>query len=140
MKTLLAENSKRDLLISAVALSAKYLKLLPSVPSPTAGETRRFVERQVRLFRASGVGWADAQILVAAANSGSLIFFVGPRCPAGVDEATAVRDLKAPPGNKLEKLSGDLDGKFSIRINQQFRIVFAFARGNATEVQIVDCH
>jgi predicted nucleic acid-binding protein len=52
----------------------KNLKLLPSVPSPTAEESRRFVERQVRLFRASGVGWADAQILIAAANSGSLIF------------------------------------------------------------------
>ena len=53
---------------------AKTLQFLPSVPSPTAEETRRFVERRLRLFRASGVGWADAQILVAAANSGALVF------------------------------------------------------------------
>ena len=57
-----------------------------------------------------------------------------------LNAATAVKDLKSPPGNRLEKLSGNLDGKFSIRINQQFRIVFAFGGGNATEVQIVDYH
>ena len=57
-----------------------------------------------------------------------------------LNAATAVKDLKSPPGNKLEKLSGGLNGKFSIRINQQFRIVFAFGSGNATEVQIVDYH
>jgi proteic killer suppression protein len=55
-----------------------------------------------------------------------------------LNAATAVKDLKSPPGNKLEKLSGDLDGKFSIRINQQYRIVFCFAESNATEVQIFD--
>jgi toxin HigB-1 len=57
-----------------------------------------------------------------------------------LNAATAVKDLRAPPGNRLEKLSGNLDGKYSIRINEQFRIVFAYAAGNASEVQIVDYH
>jgi proteic killer suppression protein len=54
--------------------------------------------------------------------------------------ATEVRDLRAPPGNRPEKLRGDLVGHYSIRINDQFRIVFHFAIGNASNVQIVDYH
>lgn len=50
------------------------------------------------------------------------------------------RDLLAPPGNKLEELRGDLAGKLSIRINDQYRIVFRFEGGNAAEVAITDYH
>ena len=71
---------------------------------------------------------------------GRELWSVAQRKLTMLNAATAVKDLKSPPGNKLEKLSGDLDGKFSIRINQQFRIVFAFGGGNAMEVQIVDYH
>jgi predicted nucleic acid-binding protein len=53
---------------------ARDLARLPSVPSPTAGDTRRFIERHGRVFSASGVGWADAQILLAAINSGALVY------------------------------------------------------------------
>lgn len=56
-----------------------------------------------------------------------------------LDYATALRDLSSP-GNNLEKLKGDLDGKYSIRINDQFRIVFHFDRGEATRVVITDYH
>ncbi len=50
------------------------------------------------------------------------------------------RDLADPPGNRLEALKGDYAGFFSIRINDQYRIVFRFERGDARDVQIVDYH
>ncbi len=51
-----------------------------------------------------------------------------------------VQDLKAPPGNRLEMLKGDRKGWYSIRINDQFRIVFQWSDGNAKNVGIVDYH
>ncbi len=57
-----------------------------------------------------------------------------------IESAESVNDLRLPPGNRLEKLSGDQAGQYSIRINDQFRICFRFAAGNATEVEIVDYH
>jgi len=49
-------------------------------------------------------------------------------------------DLRVPPGNRLEKLSGDRAGQFSIRINNQYRICFEFRNGDAFQVEIVDYH
>lgn len=57
-----------------------------------------------------------------------------------LDGAESIDDLKVPPGNRLEKLSGDLNGKHSIRINDQWRIVFVWRENNAYEVQIIDYH
>lgn len=54
--------------------------------------------------------------------------------------AKTVDDLRIPPGNRLEKLSGNLDGYFSIRINDQWRIVFRFEDGGAENVGIQDYH
>jgi len=54
--------------------------------------------------------------------------------------AIKLNDLKVPPANNLEKLKGDLKGFYSIRINNQFRIVFKFENGNAYEVKIIDYH
>ena len=54
--------------------------------------------------------------------------------------AEVLTDLKEPPGNKLEKLKGNLSEFYSIRINDQFRIVFRFWRNSFTDVQIVDYH
>ncbi len=51
-----------------------------------------------------------------------------------------VKDLIDPPGNRLEKLGGDLKGKYSIRISDQYRVIFKFEHGSASEVQIVDYH
>jgi proteic killer suppression protein len=56
-----------------------------------------------------------------------------------LDYATDLRDLSTP-GNNLEKLKGALAGKYSIRVNDQFRIVFNFDRGEATNVAITDYH
>jgi len=57
-----------------------------------------------------------------------------------IGAAADIRDLAIPPGNRLEKLKGDLAGFYSIRVNEQFRIVFRFEAGNASDVQITDYH
>jgi toxin HigB-1 len=48
--------------------------------------------------------------------------------------------LRNPPGNRLESLKGDLTGKYSIRIQQQWRICFAWDKDSATDVEIIDYH
>lgn len=57
-----------------------------------------------------------------------------------LDAAETLEDLRRPPGNRLEKLSGDRAGRHSIRINDQWRICFRWRGGNASEVEIVDYH
>lgn len=57
-----------------------------------------------------------------------------------LEAAVTVKDLKAPPGNRLEALKGELYGKYSIRINDQYRVIFSFKDGNAYDVEIVDYH
>jgi len=57
-----------------------------------------------------------------------------------LNAANDLRDLSAPPSNRLEALKGDLKGTYSIRINRQFRIVFVFEAGNAYDVEIADYH
>jgi proteic killer suppression protein len=57
-----------------------------------------------------------------------------------VDAAQRVEDLRVPPGNRLEKLAGAWAGSWSIRINDQWRIVFRWAQGGAENVSIVDYH
>ncbi len=57
-----------------------------------------------------------------------------------LNRAREPRDLADPPGNRLEALKGDYAGYFSIRINEQYRIVFRFERSDARDVQIVDYH
>jgi len=54
--------------------------------------------------------------------------------------AQTLRDLMAPPGNRLEALKGDRKGQHSIRINDQWRICFRWSDGHAYEVEIVDYH
>ena len=57
-----------------------------------------------------------------------------------LNAANCVLDLKSPPGNRLEALKGDLKGHYSIRINDQWRLVFRFENSNAYDVQIMDYH
>jgi proteic killer suppression protein len=57
-----------------------------------------------------------------------------------IDAAEAIIDLKEPPGNNLEKLSGDRRGQYSIRINDRWRVCFEWRNGNAYDVLIVDYH
>lgn len=55
-------------------------------------------------------------------------------------EAVELKDLKAPPGNRLERLRGEWRGFYSIRINDQWRVVFRWKAGNVFDVQIIDYH
>ena len=57
-----------------------------------------------------------------------------------LNRAKEPRDMADPPGNRLDALKGDYMGFFSIRVNDQYRIVFRFDRGDACQVQIVDYH
>ena len=57
-----------------------------------------------------------------------------------LNNATNLNDLRAPPGNRLESLSGDRDGQYSVRINDQWRICFFWEEGDAYQVEIVDYH
>lgn len=57
-----------------------------------------------------------------------------------LNNSQSIQDLKIPPLNHLEKLSGDLSGKFSIRVNKQWRIVFSWENSQASEVEIIDYH
>lgn len=57
-----------------------------------------------------------------------------------LNAAVVVETLKTPPGNRLERLKGDWEGFWSIRINDQWRIVFRWEDGDALDVDIVDYH
>ena len=57
-----------------------------------------------------------------------------------LDAATTLDDLRVPPGNRLEPLSGDREGWHSIRINDQWRVCFIWRDGDAHQVEIVDYH
>ena len=55
-------------------------------------------------------------------------------------DAAELKDLRVPPGNRLEALKGKYRGLHSIRINDQWRAVFRWANGNAFDVQVIDYH
>ena len=57
-----------------------------------------------------------------------------------LDAATALSDLRVPPSNRLEKLRGDRDGLYSVRVNDQWRLVFTWDGGEAVDVEFVDYH
>ena len=57
-----------------------------------------------------------------------------------LDAATDIEDLRLPPSNRLEALSGKRAGQWSLRINDQWRLCFRFVRGNAQDVEIIDYH
>lgn len=57
-----------------------------------------------------------------------------------LNAAVKLDDLRVPPGNRLEALKGNRQGQHSIRINDQYRVCFVFANGNAHNVEITDYH
>jgi len=65
---------------------------------------------------------------------------VGRRKLRMLNNVQNIADLKIPPSNRLEKLSGNLKDFYSIRINDKWRIVLIWEDGNATEVKIIDYH
>jgi proteic killer suppression protein len=63
-----------------------------------------------------------------------------PGSTGQLDSVDALDQLKIPPGNRLETLSGDRAGQYSIRINQQYRICFTWTDNEPDNVEIVDYH
>ncbi len=57
-----------------------------------------------------------------------------------LDAAESLDDLRVPPGNRLEKLKGDRRGQYSIRVNNQWRVCFAWSDGDAHDVEMTDYH
>ncbi|KAA2217219.1 MULTISPECIES: type II toxin-antitoxin system RelE/ParE family toxin [Maribacter] len=65
---------------------------------------------------------------------------VGRRKLRMLNNSQDIMDLRIPPSNRLEKLSGNLKDFYSIRVNKQWRIIFKWNNGNASEVEIIDYH
>ncbi len=53
-----------------------------------------------------------------------------------IDDADEIDDLRTPPGNRLERLTGDRNGQYSIRVNRRWRICFVFGNANASRVEL----
>ena len=81
---------------------------------------------------------ATAEIWGTGKTRGSPPAAATKRKLAVVDAATELEDLRVPPGNRLEKLHGDRQGQYSIRINDQFRICFVWRGHDAYDVEITD--
>ena len=73
-------------------------------------------------------------------NLPSEIQQIGRRKLRMIHNSADLFDVRIPPANRLEKLSGKLKEYYSIRINNQWRIIFKWKSGNATEVKIIDYH
>jgi proteic killer suppression protein len=82
----------------------------------------------------------SAEIWMTGKTRGSPPANVTKRKLAMLDGAMALEDLKSPPGNHLEKLRGNRQGQYSIRINDQYRICFVWRGHDAFEVEITDYH
>lgn len=65
---------------------------------------------------------------------------IGRRKLRMLNNSVDIADLRIPPANRLEKLSGNLKDFYSIRINNQWRIIFKWNAGNASQVEIIDYH
>lgn len=65
---------------------------------------------------------------------------IGRRKLRMINNAVNIADLRIPPANRLEKLSGNWKNFYSIRINDQWRIIFQWNNGNAFDVEIIDYH
>jgi len=91
-----------------------------------------FASRKVERFfvqgrPAKGAGWASLARIVA-------------RKLDMLDYAQLLTDLASPPGNRLEALKGDLHGRYSIRINDQWRVIFRWTNAGPTDVDVADYH
>ena len=65
---------------------------------------------------------------------------IGRRKLRMLNNSQDIKDLRVPPSNRLEKLSGNLKDFYSIRINNQWRIIFKWENGNASHVELIDYH
>jgi len=94
------------------------------------GVIASFADRETEaLFRLERVKRLDPRVQRAALRKLLML-----------DAATTLDDLRAPPGNRLEALRGERAGQHSIRVNDQWRVVFTWRDGRAHDVAIVDYH
>jgi len=91
---------------------------------------RSFADKATRRFYEEGV--CPAKWRAFEQSAVRKLFFL--------ETAVSLDDLRSPPGNRLERLSGNRDGQHSIRINRQWRICFKWHDGAAEDVGIVDYH
>jgi toxin HigB-1 len=89
---------------------------------------REFADKRTRMVFADPKGFPSS------------ILRVGRRKLKMMDAAVVLADLRVPPGNQLEALTGDRRGQHSIRINDQWRICFVWTPEGPTNVEIVDYH
>jgi toxin HigB-1 len=68
------------------------------------------------------------------------LWLIARRRLDAIDQAGELGDLRVPPGNRLEALRGDHEGQYSIRINDQYRVCFAWTEGGPADVEVVDYH
>lgn len=90
----------------------------------------RSADKRVRRIRSGQAGGDFPADVLARAQ----------RRLAQLDAAAVLEDLRVPPSNRLERLKGDRAGLYSIRINDQWRICFAWRDGDAYDVEVVDYH
>ncbi|MGH9496990.1 MAG: type II toxin-antitoxin system RelE/ParE family toxin [Candidatus Sulfotelmatobacter sp.] len=83
---------------------------------------------------------ATAEIWSSGKTRGSPPAAVTKRKLALLEAAVELADLRMPPGNRLEKLKGNRQGQYSIRINEQYRICFVWRGHDVYDVEIVDYH
>lgn len=65
---------------------------------------------------------------------------VGRRKLRMLNNSQDLNDLRIPPSNRIEKLAGNLKNYYSIRVNKQWRIIFKWGKGNASDVEMIDYH
>ena len=65
---------------------------------------------------------------------------IGRRKLRMINNAQTINDIRVPPANRLKRLKGDLNGIYSVRINDQWRITFSWTNNNANNVKIEDYH
>lgn len=93
----------------------------------------------IRSFRGK---WAEAILVSRVAPKGfpTGLSAVARRKLVQLNNAVVLGDLAVPPGNKLEALKGNLSGRYSVRINDQWRIVFRWTDAGPEDVEILDYH
>jgi proteic killer suppression protein len=99
---------------------------------------QRYYEFVIRSFKDSETEWIFSR--ERSRNLPQSIHRPALRKLLILDASESLGDLRIPPGNRLEKLSGDRKGQHSIRINDQRRICFRWKNGDAIDVEITDYH
>ncbi len=94
---------------------------------------RSFSDRDLEILIAEGPGPKTKRIPPD-------LYRVIVRKIAYMNQAKRLDDLRVPPANRLERLKGDLEGFYSIRVNNQFRLVFRWDSGDALDVSLRDYH